>query len=390
MGAPAPGGGASRTSASRVGVNAPSLAQKIARRIRQEGPLSLAAFMAMALHDPEQGYYARCDPIGRSGDFTTAPEISQIFGELLGLCCANWWQRSGRPDAVILAELGPGRGVLMQDFLRAAAGVPEFRRALRLHLVEASPVLRAEQQQRLAAAEPRFAGGFDELPDGPLILLANEFLDALPIRQLVRGRADWAERMIGLKAEGRFAFVESPESPALTLLVPPALRDSPAGSVVEICPAAAALAAGLGERLARGPGLALFIDYGYFPRAPGPTLAALRHHQPANLFDEPGGADLSAHVDFAALATAAQAAGAVVLGPVSQRDFLLALRAEARLAALSARASPDQRSGLASGLNRLIDPAQMGTLFKVLGLTSPGLPAPTGFATAPDSARETR
>ena len=390
MGASAPGGGADRTGASRVRVNAPGLAQKIARRIRREGPLSLAAFMAMALHDPEQGYYARRDPIGRAGDFTTAPEISQIFGELLGLCCADWWRRSGRPDTVILAELGPGRGVLMQDFLRAATSVPGFRRALRLHLVEASPVLRAEQQQRLAAAEPRFAGGFDELPDGPLILVANEFLDALPIRQLIRCRADWAERVIGLNAEGRFAFVESPESPALTFLVTAVLRDSPPGSVVEICPAAAALAASLGDRLTRAPGLALFVDYGYFPSVPGPTLAVLRHHQPADLFAEPGDADLSAHVDFAAFARSAASAGAVVHGPVSQRDFLLALGAQARLAALAANASPDQRSELARGLDRLIDPGQMGNLFKVLGLTSPGLPPPAGYAAAPDSAGETR
>jgi NADH dehydrogenase [ubiquinone] 1 alpha subcomplex assembly factor 7 len=372
------------------GVNAPSLAGRIARRIRREGPLSLAAFMAMALHDPAGGYYARCDPIGRAGDFITAPEISQIFGELLGLCCADWWRRSGRADPVVLAELGPGRGVLMQDFLRAAASVPEFHRALRLHLVEASPVLRAEQQWRLAAIEPRFVAGFEELPSGPLILVANEFVDALPIRQLVRGRTDWAERLVGLDGDGRFAFAASPETRALMLLVPPSLRDSPPGSVVELCPGAAALSASLGERLRQTPGLALFIDYGYFPSAPGPSLAALRGHHPIGLFDDPGGADLSAHVDFATFARGAESAGAVVHGPVSQRDFLLELGAEARLAALVERASLEQRSGLASGLNRLIDPAQMGNLFKVLALTSPGLPPPPGFAALPGSARETR
>lgn len=371
-------------------MNALGLADRIARRIRREGPLSLAAFIAMALHDPEEGYYARRDPIGRAGDFITAPEISQIFGELLGLCCAEWWRRSGRPDPVILAELGPGRGVLMQDFLRAAASVPEFHRALRLHLVEASPVLRAEQQRRLAIVEPRFVAGFDELPSGPLILVANEFLDALPIRQLVRGRTDWAERLVGLDAEGRFAFAASPEAPALTLLVPPSLRDSPPGTVVEICPAAVALAASLGERLQRASGLALFIDYGCFPSAPSPSLAALRDHHPVGLFDDPGSADISAHVDFATFARGAGSAGAVVHGPVSQRDFLLELGAEVRLAALVERASLEQRSGLASGLNRLIDPAQMGNLFKVLGLTSPGLPPPAGFAAPPGSARESR
>jgi NADH dehydrogenase [ubiquinone] 1 alpha subcomplex assembly factor 7 len=258
--------------------------------------------------------------------------------------------------------------------------VPEFRRALRLHLVEASPLLRAEQQRRLAAAEPRFVASFDELPPGPLLLVANEFLDALPIRQLVRGRSQWAERMIALDPESRFAFIDTPESPALTVLVPMSLRGSPRGTVVEICPAAAALAASVGERLAQTPGLALFVDYGYFPGAPGPTLAALRRHRPVDLFDNPGSADLSAHVDFAAFAAAAVAGGAVVYGTVSQSRFLRELGAEARLAALSAPASGVQRAALESGLKRLLEPGEMGNLFKVLALTSPGLPAPAGFS----------
>jgi len=355
------------------------IADKIVRRIRAEGPLTVAAYMAMALHDPEDGYYVRHDPIGRAGDFITAPEISQIFGELIGLCCADWWQRSGRPDPMVLAELGPGRGVLMQDFLRAAATLPEFRRALRLHLIEASPLLRTEQQRRLADAKPRYVAGFDELPPGPLLLIANEFIDALPIRQLVRGRANWAERMVALDDKGRFAFVETPESVALAVLVSPSLRSLPSGSVVEICPAAAALAASLGERLTQTRGLALFIDYGYFPSAAGPTLAAIRDHRPADLFDDPGSADLSAHVDFGAFAAAAEARGGVVHGPVPQGRFLRALGAEARLAALSSRAGPQQRAILERGFERLIDPAEMGNLFKVLAVTSPGLPAPAGF-----------
>jgi NADH dehydrogenase [ubiquinone] 1 alpha subcomplex assembly factor 7 len=345
-------------------VSGRALAEKIARRLRAEGPLSLAAFMGMALHDPENGYYARRDPIGRAGDFITAPEISQIFGELIGLCAADWWQRSGRPDSVILAELGAGRGALMADFLRAAGTMPEFRRALRLQMVEASPVLRVQQQRRLAEAEPRFVTSFDALPPGPLLLVANEFLDALPIRQLVRGGAEWMERLVALAPDSRFVFTQGAESRALSMLVPPSLRMLSPGSVVEICPAAAALAASLGERLARSPGLALFTDYGYFPSAAGPTLAALRDHRP---------------VDFAAFAAAAEARGAVAHGPVPQGRFLSALGAEARLAALSARARPEQRAALEAGLRRLIDPAEMGTLFKVLALTSPGLPAPAGL-----------
>ena len=356
-----------------------ALTAKIAARIRSEGPLSVAAFMAMALHDPASGYYARRDPLGRAGDFITAPEISQVFGELIGLCLAEWWDRAGGPEPVALAELGPGRGTLMLDLLRAAATVPRFRAALSLHLVEASPVLRTAQQQRLAAFEPRFLDSIDELPDGPLLLVANEFLDALPIRQLVRGGAHWAERLVALDSKSRLVFAAGPESPAATLLAPPGLRQEPSGTVVEICPAAAALAAAIGERLVRHPGAALFIDYGYLPSRPGPTLTALRDHAPAGVLDEPGSADLSAHVDFAGFAEAARAAGAAVYGPLPQGRFLASLGVEARLATLSARADPTQRAELAAGVARLIDPAGMGTLFQVLALTSPGLPAPAGF-----------
>jgi NADH dehydrogenase [ubiquinone] 1 alpha subcomplex assembly factor 7 len=356
------------------------LAERIADRIRRDGPLSIAAYMAMALHDPDSGYYHRGrDPLGSAGDFITAPEISQVFGELIGLWCADLWRRMGQPRPVIVAELGPGRGTLMADFLRAAAGVAGFRDAVRLHLVEASPVLRDAQRPRLAAAAPVFAQGLDELPDGPLLLVANEFLDALPIRQLVRGRDDWAERLVCLDAGGRFAFADGKENRALRLLVPAALRDSPPGTIVEICPAAAALGATLGARLARQPGAALFIDYGPFPSAAGPTLAAVRRHVRASVLDNPGGADLSAHVDFAAFAAAARAAGAVTHGPVAQGRFLTALGATARLAALTAAAAPQQRADLAAGVARLIEPAQMGTLFKVLAVTSPHLPIPAGF-----------
>jgi len=355
------------------------LAARLVRHIRAHGPLTIAAFMAMALHDPEHGYYARRQPLGAAGDFITAPEISQIFGELIGLWCADLWQRMGCPDPVVVAELGPGRGVLIEDLLRAASGVPGFRRALRLHLVEASPILRAEQQRRLAAAEPVWVTDIDALPDAPLLLVANEFLDALPIRQLVRGREEWGERLVAVDPRGRLCFANGPESPALTLLVPPERRDAAPGTIVELCPAAATLAAGLAERLRRQPGAALFIDYGYSGGSPGATLAAIGGHRAAGVLDASGTADLSAHVDFAAIAAAARAAGADVYGPMPQGDFLTALGAELRLAALLRRAAPDQRAALETGLGRLIDPAEMGTLFQVLAVTSPGLPAPAGF-----------
>jgi NADH dehydrogenase [ubiquinone] 1 alpha subcomplex assembly factor 7 len=355
------------------------IADKIVRRIRAEGPLTVAAYMAMALHDPEDGYYARRGPIGAVGDFTTAPEISQIFGELIGLWCAELWGRIGRPDPVVLAELGPGRGVLMSDLLRAAGTVPEFRRALRVCLVEASPVLRAEQERRLHRAQPTWVSRVEDLPAGPMLMVANEFLDALPIRQFVRGAGGWSERMVAVDAEDRLVLVEGPESPVARRLVSDGPRHCAPGTIAEICPPALALAGALGYRLARQPGAALFIDYGYFPTASGPTLRAIQHHRPVSVLAAPGNADLSAHVDFAAFTEAARAAGAEIYGPIGQGRFLTALGAGLRLAALSARATAAQRGSLESGVRRLLDPSQMGDLFKVVALVSPGLPSPAGF-----------
>jgi NADH dehydrogenase [ubiquinone] 1 alpha subcomplex assembly factor 7 len=354
------------------------LTGKIARRIRTEGPLTLATYMAIALHDPVAGYYTKRVPIGPRGDFTTAPEISQIFGELIGLWCAELWRQMGRPDPVVLAELGPGSGQLMCDFLRAATAMPQFRRALRLHLVETSPILRAKQENQLAQAQPVWVERIEDLPDGPMLLVANEFLDALPIRQFVRGCEHWSERMLGLDPEDRFVFIDCPESPAATLLVPERLRNSEPGTVVEICPAALALASTLSGRFVRQRGAALFVDYGYSNGAPGPTLQAVQQHCHVSPLAAPGNTDLSAHVDFTALAEAARANGADIYGPTSQRQFLLVLGAELRLARLSARATPNQRQALEGGLRRLLDPAEMGDLFKVIAMVSSGL-LPIGF-----------
>ena len=361
-------------------MTAGALGQKIRRRIRAEGPLSVAAYMAMALHDPDDGYYARREPIGAQGDFITAPEVSQVFGELIGLWCAVVWDELGRPDPVILAELGPGRGVLIGDLLRAAARVPDFRRALRLHLVEVSAPLRAEQERRLAQFAPIWVSRSDDLPDGPMLLVANEFLDALPVRQFVRRGPDWSERLVALDGEDRFVFVEGPPSPVARLLVPEALRDTAAqGAVVEICPAALVLAAALGARFSDQPGAALFIDYGYLSSPPGPTLRALHRHRAVSELAAPGTADVSVHVDFAAFTQAARAGGAEVYGPVPQGRLLATLGARERIAALGARATPSQQRALDSGVERLLDPGGMGTLFKAVALVSPGLATPPGF-----------
>ena len=365
----------------------PALATRLARHIRAHGPMTVAAFMAVALHDPEAGYYANRQPLGAAGDFVTAPEVSQIFGEIVGASCAECWARMGRPAPVVLAELGPGRGTLMSDLLRAAATAPGFRAAVRLALVEASPILRREQHQRLAEFNPTWVDTLDDVPDGPLLLVANEFLDALPIRQLVRGRAGWAERMVAADEAGRLCLVDGAEGQALSLLVPEARRDAAAGAIVELCPAATTLAAVLAERLVRQPGAAWFIDYGYADGSPGATLAAVGQHRAAGILESPGDADLSAHVDFAAFAEAARTAGAAVHGPVTQRDFLLRLGAAERHALLRHRATPAQRAGLDAGYRRLIDPEEMGTLFKVLAVTSPNLPPPEGFGDGATTAR---
>lgn len=338
--------------------------------------------MAIALHDPELGYYATRQPLGSGGDFVTAPEISQIFGELIGLWCALMWEQMGRPDPVTIVEFGPGSGALVADLLRAAKVLPAFRRAIRLHLVEVSPVLRAIQRRRLGTAEVIWLARPEELPEGPLLVVANEFLDALPIRQLVRGCDGWGERMVALDQAGNLTLADTPESRTFSLLVPKPIRDtSRPGAVFEVCPPAVALAAMLGSRFARWPGAALFIDYGRATSAVGASLRGVSGHRPVGVLDAPGCTDLSADVDFEAFAAAAVASGAAAYGPLPQGLLLRALGAATRMEVLSARASAEQRQRLESGLERLLDPAQMGSLFKAMAVTSPGLPTPPGFET---------
>lgn len=328
-------------------------------------PVRLDRFMAAAA----AGYYAARDPFGRQGDFTTAPEISQAFGECLGLWCAVAWAQMGRPPRVVLAELGPGRGTLMADALRAAAEVaPAFHAAAELHLVEASPLLREVQRARLGAAVAAWHDRADDLPPGPLLLLANEFLDALPIRQFVRRDGAWAERWV---AGG--AFLERPAED------PPSLPDTaPEGAVMEVGEAARALAAWLGARLAAGGGAALLVDYGPAASGFGDSLQAMRAHAAADPLAEPGSADLTAHVDFAAVAAAARAAGAAVHGPLPQGVFLQRLGLMSRAAALAA-ARPRQAGIQLSAAERLVAPEAMGRLFKALCLCDPRLPIPPGF-----------
>jgi NADH dehydrogenase [ubiquinone] 1 alpha subcomplex assembly factor 7 len=349
-----------------------ALAGLMAARIRATGPITLADYMAEALMHPAHGYYATRDPFGAAGDFTTAPEISQMFGELIGLCLAQAWRDQGAPAQIVLAELGPGRGTLMADALRATARVPGFHAALRLHLVETSPALRAAQGRLLPQAT--WAAGVDDLPEGPLFLIANEFLDALPVRQFVRAGALWRERMIGL-SEGRLAFGLAPPAPVAALAH--RLADTAEGGIVEICPALPAIVAEIGRRIAAHGGVALIIDYGDW-RSRGDTLQALSRHRVADPLAAPGEADLTTHVDFEAVARAA--APARVTGMTPQGSFLRALGIDTRAAILARGLTGAARDSHLAALHRLTDPGQMGHLFKVMGLYPDGAPPPPGLA----------
>jgi NADH dehydrogenase [ubiquinone] 1 alpha subcomplex assembly factor 7 len=350
-----------------------ALAQRLARRIHMTGPISVADYMEEA----SAAYYAARDPFGAAGDFITAPEVSQIFGELIGLWCVDLWQRLGAPDPVLLVELGPGRGTLMADALRAARVAPRFLAAARLHLVERSPLLRAKQAKTLAADAPQWHESTATLPPGPTLLVANEFLDALPIRQFERRSGAWHERKINLANDGtNLAFCLEAQPSPLSAKLP----DAAQGAVVEISMGACAVGETIAARLATQGGGALFVDYGYFPSACGDTLQAVRRHRTHAVLEDPGSADLTAHVDFAAFAHAAKKGGVVTYGPVSQRDFLLRLGLEARRAKLIERATPAQAEAIDSACHRLIHEDAMGSLFKVLALGQKGAPAPAGFA----------
>ncbi len=306
-------------------------------------------------------YYATHNPFA---DFTTAPEISQVFGELIGAWAAVVWEQIGAPFAFNLVEAGPGRGTLMADALRALARVaPAFAAAARIHLIETSQHLRAEQASRVPQA--RWHDTLDGVPRGPIILIANEFLDALPIRQFVRRQDGWAERHV---EDGGFT-----ERPAEALP-----RQAPAGAVVEIGEAGLAWTADLAARLVQDGGAALILDYGTAHTLPGDSLQALRDGRPADPLSDPGSADLTAHVDFAALARAAEEAGAAAYGPVPQGAFLNRLGLAQRTERLAA-ARPDRAAALREAAARLAAPARMGTLFKALCLTHPDAPDPPGF-----------
>lgn len=355
------------------------LAKTLVRRIAAAGPITLAEYMAECLLNPQHGYYATRDPLGAGGDFTTAPEISQMFGELIGLCLAQNWLDQGAP-AGVLAEAGPGRGTLMADIWRATRGVPGFHARMSVHLVEASPVLRAAQAQRLAGAPVTWHASVDDLPESPLWFVANEFFDALPIRQFVRAGGGWREVVVGLDG-GKLARGLTPPAPLADLAH--RLGDTSEGEVVETCPAAGPVMQALQVRIARHGGAALIVDYGGW-RSSGDTFQAVRNHAFADPFADPGAADLTAHVDFQALVQAAPGLTASALMP--QGALLRALGIDTRAARLAQGLTGEALRQHQAAHRRLTDGAEMGSVFKALALVKPGAPLPPGFAPAVEAA----
>ncbi|MGV6812149.1 MAG: class I SAM-dependent methyltransferase [Brevirhabdus sp.] len=350
-----------------------ALGEKLARHIRQSGPISLADYMHACLLDPEHGYYATRDPLGTAGDFITAPEISQMFGELVGLSLAQSWLDQGAPDTFALVELGPGRGTLMADILRATKAVPGFHAAAQVTLVEASPVLRQTQQERLADFSVNWVETVTDLPEAPLFLVANEFLDALPIRQFLRQSEGWRERLVGLESGALGFGLGGPVAPDM---LNDRLGDTKEGQIVETCAPARAIVSELAQRIAAQGGVGLLIDYGGWCSM-GDTFQALANHKPVDPFATPGEADLTAHVDFAPLAREAKTAGAQTGPLVTQGVFLERLGITARAQKLAQTLSADALNSLIAAHRRLTHPDEMGNLFKVLAI------APTGAALPP-------
>lgn len=349
--------------------------------IRSEGPITISRFMQLALYHPDHGYYMQVNPFGEEGDFITAPEVSQMFGEVLGLWVADLWMRAGAPERLRLVELGAGNGTLMADILRATAHVPGLHTALEVILIEISPRLRERQRQMLApyVVKLDWKHNIGQIDEGPFtFVIGNEFLDALPIHQCVRTEGGWVEKGVGLDDAGNLAFVVTnqplPVSPGRWMQ-----NDSP-GALRELCPGAADTMKQVGRLLSGQGGACLFIDYGYAdaPSNPG-TLQALKSHQYHPVLEEVGTADLTAHVDFLALKEVALAAKLIPLPLATQGNFLTRLGIQTRLKTLLARATPAQKKMLEAQLDRLILPAEMGTLFKVFCATSANVPVPLGF-----------
>jgi NADH dehydrogenase [ubiquinone] 1 alpha subcomplex assembly factor 7 len=346
--------------------------------IRKRGPISVADYMELALQHPEFGYYKKGDPFGAEGDFVTAPEISQMFGEMIGLWCADVWRQMGKPEKFALLELGPGRGTLMQDALRATEKIHGFHKAMELCLVESNETLRKMQQEKLAAHNPRYIEDVNALPHLPVLAIANEFFDALPIRQFEKTFQGWCEKLVTIE-NNRLGFVTQPLDPAVAFLIPKDLQEALPGTVHEISLTSLAIMRDLSRHVVTRGGAALIIDYGYVAPSGKPTLQAVAEHAPADVLEKPGEADVTAHVDFAALKNTAAANGAMVMPPVGQGEFLQTLGIELRADQLKLAATPEQKRAIHDALRRLTDAGEMGSLFKAMAVAPPQLDNLPGF-----------
>jgi NADH dehydrogenase [ubiquinone] 1 alpha subcomplex assembly factor 7 len=366
------------------------LQAEIKRLIKTSGPMPVWRYMELCLTHPEFGYYVSRDPLGREGDFTTAPEVSQMFGELLGLWTASVWRAIGSPPLLRLIELGPGRGTMMADALRALRVLPPLYQALSIHLVEINPVLREKQKSMLSGARDiAWHDTIDDIPDGPAVIFANEYFDVLPIHQVVRRETGWHERTVDIDASGKLVFGLADEpTPRFEVLLPPLLRAAPLGAVFEWRPDAELMK--IASRVRDQDGAALIIDYGHVRSDAGDTFQAIARHSFTDPLKSSGQADVTAHVDFEALARAAEDIGARVHGPVTQGAFLRRLGIETRAETLMAKASREVSVDISAALKRLVGGGRggMGSMFKVLAVSEPHLVTLAGFEERPDDAAD--
>jgi NADH dehydrogenase [ubiquinone] 1 alpha subcomplex assembly factor 7 len=357
------------------------LQSELKKLIKASGPMPVWRYMELCLTHPQYGYYVSRDPLGREGDFTTAPEVSQMFGELLGLWAASVWKAIGSPPLLRLIELGPGRGTMMADALRALRVLPPLYQSLSVHLVEINPVLREKQQSMLSGARNiSWHDGIDDIPDGPSIIFANEYFDVLPIHQVVKRETGWHERTVEIDADGKLGFGSAVEpTPRFEVLLPPLVRAAPVGAVFEWRPDAEIMK--IASRVRDQDGAALIIDYGHIRSDAGDTFQAIARHSFTDPLKNPGQADVTAHVDFQALGRAAEDLGAHVHGPVSQGEFLKRLGIETRAVTLMAKASAEVSEDISGALKRLIGGGRggMGSMFKVLAVSEPHLTSLAGF-----------
>jgi NADH dehydrogenase [ubiquinone] 1 alpha subcomplex assembly factor 7 len=358
------------------------LQSEIKKLIQSAGPMPVWRYMELCLTHPQYGYYVSRDPRGHEGDFTTAPEVSQMFGELIGLWAASVWKAIGSPPVLRLTELGPGRGTMMADALRALRVLPPLYQALSVHLVEINPVLREKQKATLSGVRSiAWHDSIDDVPDGPAVILANEYFDVLPIHQVVRRETGWHERTVELDANGRLVFGAAPQpTPRFEVLLPPLVRAAPAGAVFEWRPDAEIMK--LAARVRDQDGAALIIDYGHLRSDAGDTFQAIARHSFADPLKNPGQADVTAHVDFQALVRATEDVGARVHGPVSQGEFLKRLGIETRAVALMAKTTHEISEDISGALKRLIGSGRggMGSMFKVLAISEPNLTSLAGVS----------